>query len=127
MAMITADTGILIPSPVVGGYELSISTLVDGGRNARGQFVGQVIGDDKLKVSCALGALSQTEMHRFLCLFDRASGGQFVHQFLLFDPRINDFVWKEMYVGDRSGKAIAVDARGKVTNWGDVKASLIEV
>ena len=124
--MITAG-GIALPSPIVGGYDLSLSTLVDGGRNAQGQFVGQVIGDDKLKITGSFGNLTQEEFQRFLRLFDRNFGGAFVQRFTVFDPRVGDFVVKEMYVGDRTGKALALDGLHRPTMWGDIKASLIEV
>lgn len=129
MAWIETDTGIALPAPQLGSGKVSISTLVDGGRNAAdGTFVGSVIGDDKLKIELQFFKLAPAEMQRFLALFDRKQGGHFVNTFRVFDPRVNDFVYKQMYVGDRSGTPYLV---GKTTlrpaYWRDVTANLVEV
>ena len=42
-------------------------------------------------------------MMNFLKLFDRSQGGSFVNHFRVFDPRINNYTYLTMYVGDRSG------------------------
>lgn len=120
--------GIEIPCPLNGSSGISISTMVDGGRNTLGRFVGSVIGDDKLSVDLEFPALSPQEMKAFLNLFNRSAGGKFVNRFIVFDPRVNDWVTKEMYVGDRSGRPLLLDqATGKPMRWADVKTKLVEV
>ena len=38
-------------------------------------------------------------MMNLLKLFDRKRGGKFINTFRVFDPRVNDFVYMDMYVG----------------------------
>ena len=129
MAWIETDTGIALPAPELGSGKVSVSTLVDGGRNAAdGTFIGSVIGDDKLKIELQFIKLSPAEMQRFLAIFDRQQGGRFVNTFRVFDPRANDFVYKQMYVGDRSGTPYLVDKTTlRPAYWRDVTANLVEV
>ena len=129
MAWIETDTGIALPAPELCSGKVSVSTLVDGGRNAAdGTFIGSVIGDDKLKIELQFFKLSPAEMQRFLAIFDRQQGGRFVNTFRVFDPRANDFVYKQMYVGDRSGTPYLVDKTTlRPAYWRDVTANLVEV
>lgn len=128
MAWIQTDNGIALPTPDMGSGKVSISTLVDGGRNQNGNFIGQVIGNDKLKIEMTFSVLSPQEMRNFLKLFDRAQGGSFVNRFRVFDPRINDFTYLTMYVGDRSSTPYMVNPRTlQPTFWRDVSANLIQV
>ena len=129
MAWIETDTGIALPAPELGSGKVSVSTLVDGGRNAAdGTFIGSVIGDDKLKIELQFFKLSPDQMQRCLAIFDRQQGGRFVNTFRVFDPRANDCVYKQMYVGDRSGTPYLVDKTTlRPAYWRDVTANLVEV
>lgn len=128
MAWIETAEGIALPSPALESGDISISTIVDGGRNTNGDFIGQVIGNDKLKINVSFKALSPEQMKTFLALFDRRQGGKFVHKFRVFDPRINDFVYMDMYVGDRSGTPYMVDKTDwKPRYWINVGTSLTEI
>jgi len=61
-------------------------------------------------------------------IWDRNQGGAFVNKFLVFDPRVNDFVVKTMYVGDRSGTPYSCNPVTMRPNfWVDIQANLIEV
>ncbi len=124
---ITTEGGIILPPPVLGSGRISISTMVDGGRNTQGVFVGSVIGDDKLKIEMDLGDLSPAEFRKFLAIFDRKQGGKFVNTFRVYDPRINDFRNITMYVGDRAGTPYLVGVNGLPLCIKDVQANLIEV
>lgn len=125
---IQTENGIELPCPLYGSSGISISTIVDGGRNALGRFVGSVIGDDKLSIDLEFTDLTPEQMRTFLNLFDRSARGQFVNRFKVFDPRLNDWVMKEMYVGDRSGRPLLLDPNsGKPLYWCDVKTKLVEV
>lgn len=102
--------------------------MVDGGRNQNGNFIGQVIGNDKLKIEMKFPVLYPQEMMNFLKLFDRAQGGSFVNRFKVFDPRINDYTYLTMYVGDRSGTPYMVNPKTmRPSFWKDVTANLIQV
>jgi hypothetical protein len=128
MAWIEIDGGVAIPAPDLGSGKISISTLVDGGRNQNGNFIGQPIGNDKLKVEMKFTMLSSQEMMNFLKLFDRSQGGSFVNRFRVFDPRINGYTYLTMYVGDRSGTPYMVNPQTlRPSFWKDVTANLIQV
>lgn len=128
MAWIETASGIALPAPALGSGKITISTLVDGGRNTNGDFIGSVVGDDKLKIEMNFSVLRPEEMQRLLAVFDRRQGGRFVQRFRVFDPRANDFVWLDMYVGDRSGTPYLVDPVSlRPSFWKDVQANLVQV
>lgn len=128
MAYITHSSGMVIPAPSYGSGGFTLSTLVDGGRNANGNFIGQVIGDDKLKIDVTFAELSPEELRRFLALFDRRVGGSFTNTFTVYDPALGRYRQALMYVGDRSGNPIMVnDSTGLPKHFLNIKANLIEV
>ena len=128
LAWIETDGGIALPAPALNSGKVSISTLVDGGRNQNGNFIGQVIGNDKLKIEMKFPVLYPQEMMNFLKLFDRSQGGSFVNRFRVFDPRINGYTYLTMYVGDRSGTPYMVNPQTlRPSFWKDVTANLIQV
>lgn len=127
MAWIETAGGIALPAPQMGSGGFTISTLVDGGRNAAGNFIGSVVGEDKLKIEMDFGVLEPDQLARLLAVFDRSQGGQFVNRFRVYDPRRQDFVWMDMYVGDRTGRPLRVGADFVPLAWADVKANLIQV
>lgn len=128
MAWIETQSGIALPSPALDSGTVTISTIVDGGRNTEGNFIGSVIGDDKLKVECKFNVLSPQEMMNLLQIFDRNNGGSFINTFRVFDPRVNDFVYLDMYVGDRSGTPYMVSPQTMTPKfWRNVQANLIQV
>ena len=113
MAWIETAGGIALPPPELGSCGVTISTMV---------------GDDKLKIEVSFGMLTPSEMQTLLSLFDRKRGGKFINTFRVFDPRVNDFVYMDMYVGDRSGTPVRIDAaRWLPGAWKSVKANLIQV
>lgn len=128
MAFVETTAGIALPCPAFESGQYTIATNVDGARNANGTFVGQVVGDDKLKIEMSFKYLTPEEMQRWLAIFDRKQGGKFVQEFRVFDPRVNDFVNMNMYVGDRSGRPYRINATTfRPEFWVDVKGNLIEV
>ena len=129
MAWVTTSTGIEIPAPAIDSGNVTISTLVNAGRNANGKFIGQVIGDDKLKIEMTWGALTADQMQAMLRIWDRAQGGKFVNTFTVYDPRRMAYRSIKMYVGDRQGKPMMVDnpGVGHPKYWSGVQANLIEV
>ena len=128
MAWVQTAGGVALPAPVLGSGTTTISTMVDGGRNANGDFIGSVVGEDKLKIEMKFGHLSPAEMQALLRIFDRSRGGAFVNTFRVFDPRANDFVMLRMYVGDRTGTPYLVSPQTMHPSfWKDVQANLIQV
>lgn len=128
MAWIETADGIALPTPALESGKITISTLVDGGRNSSGDFIGSVIGNDKLKIECKFNVLDPNQMQRLLQIFDRSQGGHFVNTFRVFDPRVNDFVYMDMYVGDRTGTPYMVSKKTMQPSfWRNVQANLIQV
>ena len=84
MAWIETAGGIALPPPELGSCGVTISTMVDGARNGNGDFIGQVVGDDKLKIEVSFGMLTPSEMQTLLSLFDRKRGGKFINTCLLY-------------------------------------------
>lgn len=129
MAWVQTASGITIPEPAFESGNVTISTLVNAGRNANGKFVGQVIGDDKLKVELNWAVLTPTQFQALLNLFNRDVGGSFVNTFRVYDPRTMTYRNIKMYVGDRSGRPLMVSSpgTGHPKYWADIQANLIEV
>jgi len=129
MAWIETRGGIAIPEPAYGSGQVTISTMVNAGRNAQGNFIGQVIGNDKLKIELNWKVLTPTQFKNLLALFDRSQGGKFVNTFTVYDPRTMTYRNLDMYVGDRSGQPIMVSnpGTGHPKYWVDIQANLIEV
>ena len=116
----------IIPAFESGGFV--IATNVDGARNETGNFIGQVVGNDKLKVECSFKYMTPEQLQELLKIWDRSQGGAFVNKFKVFDPRINDFAIKTMYVGDRSGRPYMINPSSmRPEFFVDIKANLIEV
>lgn len=127
-AFVQTTGGILLPTPMLGSGNTIIATNVDGSRNESGNFIGSVVGNDKLKIEMSFAYMTPTEFMNFLKIWDRAQGGSFVNDFIVFDPRVNDFVTKKMYVGDRNGRPCLLNQSTFVPKyWTDIKANLIEV
>jgi len=126
-AYISTTAGVIIPTPAIGSGSVTISTLVDGGRNTSGNFVGSVIGDDKLKIDCKFNTLSPQQFLNLLKIFDRNQGGKFVNTFRVYDPRIGAFRNIKMYAGDRTGTPYMLDENFYPTLFRDVSANIIEV
>lgn len=119
--------GIALPAPALGSGKVSISTLVDGGRNTQGLFVGSVIGNDKLKLDLSWKVLDPVQFQNLLKIWDRQQGGRFVNTFHVYDPRIGAWRDIEMYVGDRSGTPYVVDENGVPKFYTEISANLVEV
>lgn len=117
------------PTPKMDSGGIEIATNVDGGRNAAGNFIGQTVGADKIKLNLEYPPLTDDEFNTLLTFFDRSQGGKFVVWVKFYDPRTQNKVIKEMYVGDRAGNPFRIGdtSSGVPTHWLNVKANLIEV
>lgn len=116
----------IVPAHDSGGF--IIATNVDGARNESGNFIGQVVGNDKLKIEVSFKHMTPEQLQDLLKIWDRTQGGSFVNKFRVFDPRVNDFVVKTMYVGDRSGRPYMINPQTmRPEFFVDIKANLIEV
>lgn len=128
MAWIETASGVALPAPALDSGRVTISTIVDGGRNANGDFIGSVIGDDKLKIEMTFPTLSPDQMVSLLKIFDRPQGGHFINRFRVKDPRTGNFTYMDMYVGDRSGTPYMVNRQTmEPAFWRNIQANLIQV
>ena len=129
MAWIKTTSGIALPEPLIGSGNTTISTMVNSGRNSSGNFVGQIVGEDKMKIEMAWDGLSPSEFENLLKIWDRRQGGKFINSFTVYDPRVRDYVTMRMYVGDRQGRPamIANTGVGDPKYWQDIKVDLIQV
>ncbi len=116
-----------IPTPAQGSGTIEINTIVNGGRNITGDFIGETVGNDKCKINLSYGALDDDSFRWFMKLFDREHGGHFINYVEFYDPRVGQRVIREMYVGDRRGTPHLVDGTGRPELWLDVQCNLIEV
>lgn len=82
-------------------YDAQTSTLVDGGRNTEGYFVGDVIRYDMAKIEASWKILSDVEWSNILKLFNPVYGGNFINQVTFLDQVTNTYITREMYVSDR--------------------------
>jgi len=127
-AFVQTTGGIILPTPMLGSGNMIIATNVDGSRNESGNFIGSVVGDDKLKIEMSFAHMTPQQFADFLKIWDRKQGGKFVNEFIVFDPRLNDFTTMKMYVGDRNGRPCLLNPTTFVPSyWADIKANLIEV
>lgn len=125
-AWITHSSGLEI-TPKYGSGGFTLSTLVDGGRNQNGNFIGQVIGNDKMKIEIDLAAMKPRDLRKFLSLFDRTQGGSFTNNFSVLNPVTNQYETRLFYVGDRKGTPFKLQANGRPEYYLGIKANLIEV
>lgn len=107
-------------------YSGQTTTLVEGGRNASGYFVGDVIRDSMSKVDASWLTLSAEEWSNILKLFDKAHGGSFIQSVTFLDQVSNTFVTKEMYVSDRTSTMKMIQVGDRVFYEG-CKLALVEV
>lgn len=115
-------------NPVEDSVQITLSTAVDGGRNELNNFIGQVIGQDKTKLAFSLDLERPDDVRRLFAAFDRRTGGSFVNQIEMWDAVLGQFVTKNMYVSDRTGKPYMFDPRTfEPKLWRDVQLSLVEV
>lgn len=106
-------------------YDAQTSTLVDGGRNTEGYFVGDVIRYDMAKIEASWKILSDVEWSNILKLFNPVYGGNFINQVTFLDQVTNTYITREMYVSDRKS-GIKIMAGSKVY-YQNPSISLIEV
>lgn len=120
--------GTALPNPAKGTNSITISTMVDGGRNVLGDFVGAPIGKDKISIDYQFPPMSDSEVRDFLNLFNREKKGKFVNTFMLYDPREGTWVEKTMYVSDRTLSPGTINKKTLIPNyWGNITLSLVEV
>lgn len=114
--------GMALPWPDYSSGLQTISTLVDGGRNGDGVFVGQRIGRDQSKVELQWSCLDAATWAAVLQKFEV----QFDNNVEYFDAVTAQKITRRMYVSDRSQRPLRVDAQGNVLVWTDCKLNLVD-
>ena len=114
--------GVDFPCPRVG-FNYTISTMVDGGRNANGVTVGQKVGRDLFKFDALQWAALEPEVwQRMLKAIE-----PFYVPVTFEDYRTGEPITITMYPGDRNAEPLFVDKNThKVTKYRNCKFNLID-
>ena len=115
-----------LPTPKRGSGTIEIQTVVDGGRNANGDMIGQAVGQDKIKLNYSVAVLTDEQLRALFGIFDREEGGSYMVYARYWDPRKGRRVVRQFYVGDRKATPEFVASNGKPAFWRDVECNLIE-
>lgn len=120
MAVITIN-GREFPAPDIGG-RLIVSTNVNSGRNALGEFVGQKAGRDLNKFdSLQWKMLDAATWSAMLKEFDK-----FVVIARIPDMANNNWTTIRMYPGDRSATPVEFDKDGLPTVYKECKCNIVD-
>lgn len=111
-----------IPSPK-RGVHVTVTTVVDAGRNANGSVVGQKVGRDQYKIDgLEWPWLTAEQWEYILSLLNN-----FYVNVTFQDPVRNTMRTIRMYCGDRTGYPYWVDGSGRPTHYRDCKVNLIDM
>lgn len=111
-----------IPNPDQDSFKQSVMTLVNSGRNADGQVIGQKIGRDQSKIELSWAWLTSDEWSEILKIFETS----FFNTVSYTDMVTNQTITREMYVGDRSATPFCNNGSNQPTHYRDCKLNLID-
>ena len=114
--------GVNFPYPAYESGLQTQTTMVNGGRNAKGVFIGQRVGRDQSKVELVWPTMSAAQWSALLQLFKTS----FVNSVTYFDAVEGKKITRRMYVNDRTQTPFVVDDDGNVTMWRDCRLNLID-
>lgn len=116
-----AINGVELPSPK-RGVSVVVSTIVNEGRNANGQVIGQRIGRDQYKIDALEWPwLTAAQWSTILSLTSN-----FYFNVTFHDPVSGGLKTVKMYCGDRTGEPYWLDPSGAPTHYRDCKVNLID-
>lgn len=136
MANIKLSNGVMATAMVsIGAYALpepstytsQTSTIVDGGRNVKGEYIGSVVREDIAKISLTWKFISTQDWATLLSKFSSASGGNFVNDITFFLQDTGTWETRSMYISDRKANVYLRDEAGNIIGYTDVSLSLVEV
>lgn len=136
MANITLSNGVQATAMVSIGnyafpepstYSSQTSTIVDGGRNVKGEYIGSVVREDIAKISMTWNFISVQDWATLLSKFSTAQGGSFTNQITFFLQDTGTWETREMYVSDRKANVFKRDNAGNIIGYTNVSLNLIEV
>ena len=102
------------------------TTVVNAGRNAEAEVIGEQIGRTQSKIDAyKIPYLYSHEWSKILRIFK----DQIVRTVRYFDQEENGFITRDMYVNDRTATVFAYkqDGSGKVEIWKDCELHLIDM
>lgn len=126
-AMVSIDEeNYAFPEPST--YTSQTSTIVDGGRNVKGEYIGSVIREDIAKISLSWKFITATNWATLLSKFTSANGeGNFVRTITFYLQDTGTWETRDMYISDRKANVFLRDDSGNIRGWTDVSLSLVEV
>lgn len=113
--------------PEPSTYSSQTSTIVDGGRNVKGEYIGSVVREDIAKISMTWNFISVDDWATLLSKFSSATGGNFVNDVTFFLQDTGTWVTRKMYVSDRKANVFLRDELGNIRGYTNVSLNLIEV
>lgn len=113
--------------PEPSTYSSQTSTIVDGGRNVKGEYLGSVIRWDVAKISLTWKFISVQDWATLLSKFSQPQGGDFVRSITFFLQDTGTWETRNMYVSDRKANVFLRDEVGNIRGYTDVSLSLVEV
>ena len=119
------DENYAFPEPST--YSSQCSTIVDGGRNVEGKYIGSVIRYDVAKISLTWKFISVENWATLLSKFSKPPVGDFVRTITFYLQDTGTWETRQMYVSDRKANVFKRDNAGNIEGWTDVSLSLIEV
>lgn len=116
-----AINGYELPPPR-RGVSVVVTTVVDSGRNANGEVVGQKVGRDQYKIDgLEWPYLTAAQWENILYAMR-----DFFFNVTFIDPVSNASRTIKMYCGDRTGEPYWVDENGHPTYYINCKVNLID-
>ena len=116
-----AINGYELPPPK-RGVRVTVTTVVNAGRNADGAVVGQRVGRDQYKVDGLEWSWLTAEQWETIL----SSLRNFFVYVTFNDPVTNRRKTIKMYPGDRTGEPYWVDENGTPTHYRNCKVNLID-
>lgn len=107
-------------------YNATTSTIVDSGRNVKGEFIGAVIRSTVSKVEANWQYISAEEWSKILKLFEPGYGGKFINEVTFYNQITNDWETKNLYISDRTSGIFLRRANGTVRGYKQARIALIE-
>lgn len=108
--------------PCKRGVKVTVSTVVNSGRDANGAVVGQRIGRDQYKMDALEWSyLTAEQWHTILSLMS-----DFFFYVTFNDPVTNERKTVKMYCGNRTAEPYWVDENGTPTHYINCKVNLID-
>lgn len=115
------------PIPEPSTYNATTSTVVDSGRNTKGEFIGAVIRNSVYKIEMTWKYISAEDWAEILKLFNQSSGGSFVNSVTFYNQETNGWETTDMYCSDRTASLFLRRGDGSIRGYLGPRLALIQV